>query len=165
MIPSIAWLKGDNVAVNRFPSCNEEEIMVMGSVYPRRAAWRKENLLAGRRRVGHQHCHFAARQQSSGAGDKAAAQAGTENTPKVLGVEKGQICDGKKRSIFSVSRPSLKPAEGRLFPFLEGLRGSLPNLAPMHCLGAGALLLVVGDAVYICGAPCFRHWASFSVLL
>lgn len=24
--------------VNRFPSCNEEEIMVMGSVYSRRAA-------------------------------------------------------------------------------------------------------------------------------
>lgn len=41
MIPNAAWLKMDNWAINRFPSCNEGEVIGRGSVYPCSVAPRK----------------------------------------------------------------------------------------------------------------------------
>lgn len=86
--------------------------MVRESIYPCRVASRKENLCVGTHStVTLEHINGAAEHIQE-----------HKLSQIYSGVEKkGQTHDEKKRNIFSISLPKLSIAQGRLFPFLEGL--------------------------------------------
>lgn len=79
MILNVARLKMDNLARNRFPSCNEEEIIGKGKCLSLQSCLQK-----GEPACWHtQRCHAGAHQQSSSTWEKSTAYSGARTAPNL----------------------------------------------------------------------------------
>lgn len=119
MILHVARLKMDNLAINRFPSCNEEELISKGKCLSLQSCLQKgEPVRWHTQRCQAQHINGAA------APAKNPQCIQEHELPQIYSEveEKRQTLDEKKRrNIFSISPLSLNVAQGRLFSFLEGV--------------------------------------------